>query len=87
MADATWEPESHLVNAPVKVAEYWDRLGVCNAGWLSVPEDASELASSDESSVVPDTQPCAGNVSCPHVRMIDSGACFRLVWGSCKVGV
>ena len=57
VADATWEPELHLVNAPAKVAEYWDRLGVCNAGWLSAPEDASELASSDGSSVVPDTQP------------------------------
>ena len=50
MADATWEPERHLVNAPAKVAEYWDGLGACNAGWLSAPEDASELASSDESS-------------------------------------
>ena len=57
MDDATWEPERHLVNAPAKVAEYWDRLGACNAGWLSAPEDASELASSDESSVEPDTQP------------------------------
>ena len=32
MADATWEPECHLVNAPAKVSEYWDRLGACNAG-------------------------------------------------------
>ena len=57
VADATWEPERHLENAPAKVTEYWDRLGACNAGWLSVPEDASELASSDESSVVLDAQP------------------------------
>ena len=57
VADATWEPERHLVNAPAKVAEYWDRLGACNAGWLSAPEDASELVSSDESSVVADPQP------------------------------
>ena len=57
MADATWEPERHLVNAPAKVAEYWDGLRACNAGWLSAPEDASELASSDESSVVADPQP------------------------------
>ena len=57
MADATWEPECHLLNAPAKVSEYWDRLGTCNTGWLSAPEDASELASSDESSAVSDTQP------------------------------
>ena len=57
VADATWEPEHHLENAPTKVAEYWDRLGTCNAGQLSAPEDASELASSNESSVAPDTQP------------------------------
>ena len=57
MADATWEPELHLMNAPAKVSEYWDRLGTCNIGRLSAPEDASELASSDESSVVVDPQP------------------------------
>ena len=57
MADATWEPARHLENAPTKVAEYWDRLGTCHAGWLSAPEDASELASSSESSVAPDPQP------------------------------
>ena len=57
VADGTWEPEHHLVNAPAKVNEYWDSLEACNAGWLSAPEDPSELASSDESSVVPDTQP------------------------------
>ena len=57
MVDATWEPAHHLMNAPAKVSEYWDRLGTCNAGWLSAPEDASELASSDESSVVADPQP------------------------------
>ena len=57
VADATWEPERHLENAPTKVAEYWDRLGTCHAGWLSAPKDASELASSDESSVAPDPQP------------------------------
>ena len=57
MADATWEPECHLVNAPAKVTEYWDGLGACTAGWLNTPEDAPELASSDESFVVPDTQP------------------------------
>ena len=50
MADATWEPERHLVNAPAKVSEYWDQLGTCNANWLSAPEDASELASSEGSS-------------------------------------
>ena len=32
VADATWERERHLVNAPAKVSEYWDRLGTCNAG-------------------------------------------------------
>ena len=37
VADATWEPEHHLENAPTKVAEYWDRLGTCHAGWLSAP--------------------------------------------------
>ena len=57
VADATWEPEHQLVNAPAKVSDYWDRLGACNAGWLSAPEDASELTSSDESSVVADPQP------------------------------
>ena len=57
MDDATWEPEHHLVHVLAKVFEYWDRLGACNAGWLSAPEDASELASSDESSVVTDPQP------------------------------
>ena len=57
MTDANWEPERHLVNAPAKVKEYWDRLGTCNASWLSAPEDASELPSSDESSVESDTQP------------------------------
>ena len=57
VTDATCEPECHLVVAPAKVSEYWDRLGACNAGWLSAPEDASELASSDESSVVADSQP------------------------------
>ena len=56
MADATWEPERHLVNAPAKVSEYWDRLEACNSGWLSASEDASELTSSDESSVVADPQ-------------------------------
>ena len=24
VADATWEPESHLANAPAKLAEYWE---------------------------------------------------------------
>ena len=57
MADATWEPEHHLENAPTKVAEYWDRLGACYSSWLNAPEDASELASSDELSGAPDTQP------------------------------
>ena len=57
MADATWEPERHLMNAPAKVSEYWDRLGACNAGWLSTPEDAYELTSSNKSSVVADPQP------------------------------
>ena len=57
VADATWEPERHLVDAPAKVSEYWDRLGTCNAGWLSAAEDDSELTSSEESSVVVDPQP------------------------------
>ena len=51
VADATWEPEHHLANAPAKVSEYWERLGTCNEGWLSAPEDASELASSEGSYV------------------------------------
>ena len=33
MADATWEPEGHLVNAPAKVSECWKCLETCNAGW------------------------------------------------------
>ena len=51
MADATWEPESHLAHAPAKVAEYWGSLGLCTAGWLSAPEDASDLTSTSDSSV------------------------------------
>ena len=35
VADATWKPERHRENAPAKVTEYWDRLGACNADWLS----------------------------------------------------
>ena len=57
MADAISGPEYYLVNAPAKVSEYWDRLGTCNTGWLNAPDDASELVSSDESSVVVDPKP------------------------------
>ena len=57
MADASWEPERHLVNAPAKVSEYWDHLGTCEVGWLSAPEDASELTSSEGASVEDSPQP------------------------------
>ena len=45
VADATWEPERHLVHAPDKVAAYWAAQGDCGAAWLSTPEDASDLTS------------------------------------------
>ena len=56
VADATWEPESHLCHAPAKVAEYWAALDSCAGAWGSAPEDASELASS-ESESLSDTSP------------------------------
>ena len=57
VADTTWEQECHLANAPDRVSEYLEWQGTCSAGWLNTPEDASDLASSEGSSVEDGPQP------------------------------